>query len=146
MKRIVALAGAILLGASGLADAEPVQDTDEFVRMGAYVAASDVGRSAEFYQTILGRPPMMALDGFVAFDVAGGILAVVSKAKYAPGSRPSLAAVPYIQVQDIKSLKERLAHKIEGPLPDIIEEPGIHLLKLSDPEGQTVEFFQLFVE
>ncbi|MEM9225838.1 MAG: hypothetical protein AAGA24_04940 [Pseudomonadota bacterium] len=151
MKRIAAIAGSACLGLLGLAAAEghdPAHKTpaDNLLKMGAYVAASDVERSAVFYEAVLGQSPVMALDGFVMFDVAGGILAVVSKDKYAPGAEPSLAAVPYIQVQDLERLRARVSGSLDQPVAEIIKEPGIDLLKLQDPEGQTVEFFQLIAE
>ncbi len=55
---------------------------------------------------------------------------------------PSSGAVPYLQSSDLEALQER-ASAAGTDAPDIIEEPGIHLLKITDPKGQLIKFFAL---
>ena len=62
--------------------------------------------------------------------------------KYAPGSVAGSGAVPYLQSADLEVLHAR-ATTAGVTAPEIIEEPGIHLLKITDPNGQLVEFFRL---
>lgn len=55
---------------------------------------------------------------------------------------PGSGAVPYLQSNDLVTLQER-ASAAGAEVPDIIEEPGIRLLKITDPNGQLIEFFAL---
>ncbi|MEM9269963.1 MAG: hypothetical protein AAGA78_13605, partial [Pseudomonadota bacterium] len=75
-------------------------------------------------------------------DLSGGWFAIVSRTKYAPGSVPGSGAVPYMQSADLSALQAR-AKKAGVTAPQIIEEPGIHLLKINDPNDQLIEFFSL---
>ena len=110
--------------------------------MGAYIPTDDIDASAAFYRALFDEAPAIALSDFVAFDVAGGWFAVVSRDRYAPGAEPGSGAVPYLQASNLEELQDRIS-AIGGPAPEIIEEPGIHLLKITDPNGELVEFFKL---
>lgn len=44
---------------------------------------------------------------------------------------------------DIETLHEALQARPKQQLPAIIEELGIKLLKVTDPDGQLIEFFEL---
>lgn len=116
---------------------------DEFAKMGTYVASSDMSGSVEFYQAIFERQPIIRVDGFVAFDIAGGLFAIVARARYAAGSIPGSGSVPCIAVENLEMVRARAATILIGPVPDVIVEPGIRLLKLHDPDHQLVEFYCL---
>ena len=140
MRPFLAIALAALLPASAAADApRPI------VAMGAYVPTDDMERSVAFYRRLFDQSPAIELPDFVAFGVGGGWFAVVSRARYAPEARPGTGAVPYLQSEDLEALRTRLADT-ETSVPRIIEEPGIHILKITDPNGQLIEFFRLISE
>ncbi len=126
------------LGAETSASSDPAP----ILAMGAYVPTDDIESSVAFYRALFDETPAIALPDFVAFDVAGGWFAVVSRNRYAPGAEPGSGAVPYLQSSDLEELQHRIS-AFGGPAPEIIEEPGIHLLKITDPNGQLVEFFKL---
>ena len=123
--------------------AQAVLAEDPIVALGAYVATDDLDRSVAFYQGILDRNPLIALPDFVAFEVSGGWFAVVSRDRYAPGSVPGSGAVPYVQSTDLEAIRTRFAVASTQAAPAVIEESGIHLLQLRDPDGQLIEFFRL---
>ncbi|MGZ2257693.1 VOC family protein [Roseobacter sp. A03A-229] len=122
------------------ADRQPEGDP---LAMGAYVPTDDIARAEAFYRRVLDRAPVIALEDFVAFDVAGGWFAIVSRARYAPGAVAGSGAVPYLQSRDLEAVRARVAEATGAPAPEIIVEPGIELLKVLDPDGQLVEFFRL---
>ena len=124
------------------ADTSEASDPTPILAMGAYVPTDDIDESVAFHRALFDESPAIALPDFVAFDVAGGWFAVVSRERYAPGAEPGSGAVPYLQASDLGELQERIS-AIGVPAPEIIEEPGIHLLKITDPNGQLVEFFKL---
>ncbi len=101
-----------------------------------------MGVSEEFYRILFDRAPLIELPDFVAFNIEGGWFAIASRSTYAPGSMPGSGAVPYLQSNDLVALQER-AGAAGADVPDIIKEPGIHLLKITDPNGQLIEFFTL---
>ncbi|WP_205626529.1 hypothetical protein [Ruegeria profundi] len=76
------------------------------------------------------------------FDIEGGWFAIVSRDRYAPGAEPGSGAVPYLQAADLEVLQSRVV-ATGAAAPEIIKEPGIHLLKITDPNGQLIEFFKL---
>jgi len=47
-----------------------------------------------------------------------------------------------MQSADLEALRARIM-ATGANAPEIIEEPGIHLLKITDPNGQLIEFFNL---
>lgn len=141
MKRIRAFAVSIMLGMPLPALSQDAGSTDAFVAMGAYVPSDDIARSAAFYAALFDRAPVIHLDDFVAFDIAGGWFAIVSRERYAPGSTPGSGAIPYIQANDLNSIRAHAISAPGGSVSVIIDEPGIRLLKVYDPEGQLVEFF-----
>jgi hypothetical protein len=98
--------------------------------------------SETYYRALFDSAPIIRLPDFVAFDIAGGWFAIVSRERYAPGSETGSGAVPYLQSSDLEILRARLAAHT-GQAPQIIEEPGIRLLKITDPNGQLIEFFSL---
>lgn len=142
MKRVIALTlAAVLPTALAAQEVEP-RNLSPIRAMGAYVATDDMEGSEAFYSTLFDRAPAIGQPNFVAFDVAGGWFAVVSRDKYAPEAMPGSGAVPYLQATDLKALQDRTA-ATGITVPEIIEEPGIHLLKITDPNGQLIEFFKL---
>lgn len=141
MKNVLSLAASVFLtGATAAAS----QDDRVILAMGAYVATDDMGISEAFYRVLFDRAPVIELPDFVAFNIEGGWFAMASRSKYAPGSLPGSGAVPYLQSRDLVALQER-AGTAGADVQDIIEEPGIHLLKITDPNGQLIEFFALTV-
>ncbi|WP_436399576.1 VOC family protein [Roseobacter sp. S98] len=139
MKTVLPLAASVFLTGATVAAA---QDDQAILAMGAYVPTDDMAVSEEFYRTLFDRTPVIELPDFVAFNIEGGWFAIASRIKYAPGSMPGSGAVPYLQSNDLLTLQER-ASAAGADAPDIIEEPGIHLLKITDPNGQLIEFFAL---
>ena len=139
MKKILSLAVSSFLTMTTVA---PAQDDTAILAMGAYVPTDDISASKAFFGTLFDRAPVIELPDFVAFDIEGGWFAIVSRTKYAPGSIPGTGAVPYLQSGDLETLQAR-ATKAGALVPDIIEETGIRLLKITDPNGQLIEFFAL---
>lgn len=139
MKNVLPLAASVFLTGATAATA---QDDQAILAMGAYVPSDDMAVSEEFYRNLFDRTPVIELPDFVAFNIEGGWFAIASRSKYAPGSMPGSGAVPYLQSNDLMTLQER-ASAAGADAPDIIEEPGIHLLKITDPNGQLIEFFAL---
>lgn len=139
MKNVLPLAASVVLTSATVADA---QDDQAILAMGAYVPTNDISVSDEFYRVLFDRAPVIELPDFVAFNIQGGWFAIASRSKYAPGSMPGSGAVPYLQSNDLVTLQER-ASAAGAEVPDIIEEPGIRLLKITDPNGQLIEFFAL---
>ena len=139
MKNVLPLAASVVLTSATVADA---QDDQAILAMGAYVPTDDISVSDEFYRVLFDRAPVIELPDFVAFNIQGGWFAIASRSKYAPGSMPGSGAVPYLQSNDLLTLQER-ASAAGAEVPDIIEEPGIRLLKITDPNGQLIEFFAL---
>lgn len=115
---------------------------DPIIAMGAYVPTDDIVVSEAFYSSLFAADPVIELPDFVAFNVAGGWFAIVSRERYAPEAEAGTGAVPYLQSNDLEALQARLVSR-GGEAPDIIEEPGIRLLKITDPNGQLIEFFSL---
>ena len=142
MKTVCALAlSACLAGSIGV-QAQNATSQDAILAMGAYVPTDDMPSSEQFYRTLFDRKPTIQLDGFIAFDIAEGWFAIVSRERYAPDAVPGTGAVPYLQSGNLVALQARIS-QAGGAVPEIIEEPGIHLLKISDPNGQLIEFFML---
>jgi len=142
MRRFVALVLTAVLPTTIAADEPKSADLKPIMAMGAYVPSDDMQRSEAFYRAVFDRAPAIVLPDFVAFNVAGGWFAIVSREKYAPKSQPGSGAVPYLQSADLETVQARV--RTTGvTAPEIIEEPGIRLLKITDPNGQLVEFFKL---
>ena len=142
MKSAITAALIAVLPAALGAETSEFSDPAPILAMGAYVPTDDIDVSVAFYRALFDETPAITLPDFVAFDVAGGWFAVVSRERYAPGAEPGSGAVPYLQASNLEELQDRVS-AIGGPAPEIIEEPGIHLLKITDPNGQLVEFFKL---
>ncbi|MGC3938711.1 VOC family protein [Roseobacter sp. EG26] len=142
MRRFVTLTLAAVLPTALGAEQAKSADPAPIMAMGAYVLTDDMEGSEAFYRALFEIDPAIGLPDFVAFDVAGGWFAIASRDKYAPGSEAGSGAVPYLQSADLETLQAR-ATAAGVTVPDIIEEPGIHLLKITDPNGQLIEFFKL---
>lgn len=142
MKSLLALVLATFLPAKLAADSPVNTAPAPLLAMGAYVATDDLPGSKRFYHALFDAPPVIELPDFIAFDVAGGWFAIVSRAKYAPNSKPGSGAVPYLQSADLAVVQDRLA-ALGADRGEIITEPGIQLLKITDPNGQLIEFFKL---
>ena len=98
--------------------------------------------SVDFYSALFDSAPAISLPEFIAFNVAGGWFAIVSRERYAPHAKPGSGSVPYLQSSNLATLQSRVA-AMSDDAPKIIREPGINLLKIRDPNGQLIEFFQL---
>ena len=116
--------------------------TSAILAMGSYVPTDKMSASRDFYRNLFESEPAIELDDFIAFNVAGGWFAIVTRERYAPGSVTGSGSVPYLQSGDLEELRARLT-RFGLDAPEIIEEPGIHLLKVTDPNGQLIEFFHL---
>lgn len=142
MKSVSAAILAALLPGTVSAETSVPPSTEAITAMGAYVPTDDMQGSETFYRALFDSAPVIGLPDFVAFDIAGGWFAIVSRERYAPGAQAGTGAVPYLQSSDLETLRARLAAHA-GQAPQIIEEPGIRLLKITDPNGQLIEFFSL---
>lgn len=142
MRSAIAAALISTLPAALCAETSAAMDSAPILAMGAYVPTDDVDASVAFYRALFDETPAISLPDFVAFDIAGGWFAVVSRDRYAPDAEPGSGAVPYLQASNLEELQSRMS-AIGVPAPEIIEETGIHLLKITDPNGQLVEFFKL---
>ncbi|WP_170689768.1 hypothetical protein [Ruegeria profundi] len=142
MRRFIALTLAAVLPTTLAAESSERRGTATIMAMGAYVPTDNMEESEAFYRALFDSEPTIGLPEFVAFDVAGGWFAIVSRDKYAPGAEAGSGAVPYLQSADLEVLHAR-AIAAGVAAPKIIEEPGIHLLKITDPNGQLIEFFRL---
>ena len=142
MKSAITAALIAVLPAALGAETSEASEPAPILAMGAYVPTDDIDGSVAFYRALFNETPAIALPDLVAFDVAGGWFAVVSRERYAPGAEPGSGAVPYLQASNLEELQDRIS-AIGVPAPEIIEEPGTHLLKITDPNGQLVEFFKL---
>ncbi|WP_050605654.1 VOC family protein [Ruegeria sp. 6PALISEP08] len=142
MRRFIALTLTAVLPTALVAESSQQRGTAPIMAMGAYVTTDDMEESEAFYRALFDSDPTIGLPEFVAFNVAGGWFAIVSRDKYAPGSEAGSGAVPYLQSTDLEVLHAR-ATSAGVTAPEIIEEPGIHLLKITDPNGQLIEFFRL---
>ena len=127
------------LPAVTVADEKP----SDLIQMGAYVASDDMAKSEAFYTVLLDLEPVIKLDNFIAFEVAGGIFAIAKRGVYAPNSSPGKGAVPYIHSINLTAVQARIEKATGKDAPEIIVEPGIHILKVLDPNGQLIEFFSL---
>ena len=116
--------------------------TSAILAMGSYVPTDNMSASRHFYRNLFDSEPAIELDDFIAFNVAGGWFAIVTRERYAPGSAAGYGSVPYLQSGNLDELRSRLM-RFGLNAPEIIEEPGIHLLKVTDPNGQLIEFFHL---
>ena len=142
MRRFIAFALTAILPTAPVAEPTENPETAPIMAMGAYVPTDDMEGSKAFYRALFDSEPAIGLTDFVAFDVAGGWFALVSRDKYAPGSRAGSGAVPYLQSSDLAAVQARaMAAGIAAP--EIIKETGIQLLKIKDPNGQLIEFFEL---
>lgn len=146
MKKILAAAALTLTQAVPALSEGTSAENAPFVAMGAYIASDDLAGSEAFFRTLFAGDPVIRLEAFVAFSVAGGWFAIVDRSTYAPGSVPGTGAVPYIQSTDLEELRARYADATGGEAPDVIVEPGIRILKLEDPDGQLIEFFAFAAE
>ncbi|WP_157139768.1 VOC family protein [Roseibium aggregatum] len=114
-------------------------------RLGVYVLSSDLKRSREFYGAIFGTAPKIETDVLIGFDVAGGLFAVISKQTFAPDAKLCGNTVPYLKVDDIQAA---LQH-VETIAPDALKAPGlisegpISLFKVTDPDGNILEYYSL---
>lgn len=142
MRRFIAFALATVLPTALVAEATKHSGTAPIMAMGAYVPTDDLEGSEAFYRVLFDSEPVIGLPDFVAFGVAGGWFAIVSREKYAPGSKAGSGAVPYLQSSDLEALQAR-ATAAGIDVPEIVKEPGIQLLKIADPNGQLIEFFKL---
>ncbi|MEM9629915.1 MAG: hypothetical protein AAGA50_01225 [Pseudomonadota bacterium] len=144
MKRLIqVLVVLAMLGTTLAAKSQANGSSEDHFKLGAYVSSDDLVRSQAFYQVVFARKPAVKLKDFIAFEIAGGWFAIVSRDRYAPDSVPGSGAVPYIQTDDLAEIQHRASVALGRPAPDIIDEPGIRLLKFEDPDGQLIEFFSL---
>jgi hypothetical protein len=141
MRRYLALALTTFLPATLAAETSAPISPEPIIATGAHVPTDDMEGSEIFHRALFDSAPAIALPDFVAFNLAGGWFAIVSRARYAHGSKPGSGAVPYLQSADLEALRARVA-ATGATAPEIIEEPGIQLLKITDPNGQLIEFFQ----
>ncbi|MBI1394304.1 MAG: hypothetical protein GC152_16375 [Alphaproteobacteria bacterium] len=112
-------------------------------RMGVYVTSNDLGQSLRFYESVLGVSPEIQTRSFLGFNIAGGLFAVVDKETFVPEAKFGNNAVPYIRVTNLREVHAHVQAIVTPPafVSDIIEEDYLSLFKLTDPDGNIVEFY-----
>lgn len=143
MKNIITIVAILVILSSPSTAVSKEGPTDDLIQMGAYVATDDIERSESFYTALFGRAPIIKLEHFIAFEVAGGIFAIADRQVYAAKSVSGSGSVPYIHSTDLAAVRNRIEAATGTDAPEIISEPGIKLVKVTDPDGQLVEFFTL---
>jgi len=93
------------------------ESPSDLIQMGAYVASDDLAASESFYSTLFDRDPIIKLENFIAFDVAGGIFAIARREIYAPDALPGTGAVPYIHSADLTAVQARIETATEKTHP-----------------------------
>jgi predicted enzyme related to lactoylglutathione lyase len=144
MKRHFWMAIAAFLVAPAPSAAQPDEVTMiETQSFGLYVLVQDVERSVAFYEALFGKSPHIRTPALVGFDVSGGLFGIVDRGTYGTGSTPGNSARPYIRVNDIE---KAFAHAY-GVAAEGIEQPGIvtegpfRFFRVTDPDGNVLEFF-----
>ncbi len=114
-------------------------------RLGVYVLASDLNRSEAFYGALFGKSPTIRTEVFAGFDVAGGLFAIVSKEAFAPDAKLGGNAIPYLKVDDVEAAYRHVRALAPDALkaPGVISEGPLSLFKLTDPDGNIIEYFSL---
>jgi predicted enzyme related to lactoylglutathione lyase len=137
----LAAAASVALAAGGPASAEPLK----VERFGLYVAAEDVAATGRFYESLFGAPPQRATPAFIGFDVGGGLFAVVSRAAYGLQVGAGSRVRPYIRVTDVDGAFRRARQLAPERLESdaVIEEGPFRYFRMTDPEGNVLEFFAI---
>jgi catechol 2,3-dioxygenase-like lactoylglutathione lyase family enzyme len=111
-------------------------------RFGMYVVVTDMSKSQEFYARLFQKQPYVKNDGFVGFDVAGGMFAAFAASGLDRKLTRGDNAVPYLRVKDIdaefKRVKELNARLLDQA---VVREGPISLFRFADPDGNVIEFF-----
>jgi hypothetical protein len=94
VKKLLTLVAYLFLNDASDVLAQGAPNKDTIIAMGAYVPTDDMKVSENFYRILFNRDPVIQLDNFIAFDIAGGWFAIVSRTKYAPASKPGTGSVP----------------------------------------------------
>ncbi|HEX4970055.1 MAG TPA: VOC family protein [Steroidobacteraceae bacterium] len=122
--------------------AAPTANELHVERFGVYLRVASLEQSRPFYERVLGKQPYVANDRLVAFDLAGGMLALFEDrdTQQVRGRN----AVPYIRVPDANAEFDRL-QRIGIRLHDqqVLVEGPITLFRFSDPDGNLLEIFSL---
>ena len=111
-------------------------------RFGVYLRVTNLQQSRSFYERVLGKQPYVTNDRLVAFDLAGGMLALFQDgdAQLVRGRN----AVPYIRVSDANAEFDRLKHLDIHLLDEqVLVEGPIRLFRFVDPDGNLLEIFSL---
>lgn len=117
----------------------------EMERMGVYISSNDLNHSLEFYQVVFGISPEVKTPSFLGFDISGGLFAIVDKETFAPEATYGNNAVPYIRVSNLSEVHARTKEIVFPPaqVSEIIYEDYLSLFKLTDSDGNIVEFYEI---
>ena len=111
-------------------------------RFGMYLRVTNLERSRSFYERVLGKPPYVANERLVGFDVAGGLLALFhdDDGRLTRGRN----AVPYLRVANAQAELDRL-RKLRVELLDeqIVVEGPLKLFRFVDADGNMLEMFSV---
>lgn len=99
MRSVLALALAAFVPNASAAETSDLPNPSAILAMGAYVPSDDMQMSKAFYRTLFDRVPVVELPDFVAFEIAGGWFAVVSRDRYAPGAKFFQWKVPFCMLE-----------------------------------------------
>jgi hypothetical protein len=137
----IALATALLAANADKSAGQP----PEVERFGIYLVSDDVQRSSKFFAMLLAEEPQVRLPDFIGFDVAGGLLALVDRSRFAADAKRGDTAVPYIKVNDVQVLLAHVRKVAPQALvtQEAIVEGSLSIIKIRDPDGNLLEFFSL---
>lgn len=138
--RSAILAVAVVFGLATAAQAEELK----VERLGVYVSAKDLQQSSAFYAELFGKAPRVRTPSFIGFDLTGSLFAVVSSQVYGDLLGQGGRVIPYIRVADITATFARVRAVAPASIRgEIVEEGPLKLFKISDPEGNVVEFYSV---
>lgn len=114
------------------------------MQLGVYVVVEDLANSKSFYQTLLGKEPVIENADFIGYSLAGGLLGIYNAEAFTHELHRGNSAVVYIRVEDIEQEFARVAQLGAKMVHEqIVREPYISLFMFTDPDGNAIEFYAL---
>jgi predicted enzyme related to lactoylglutathione lyase len=114
------------------------------MKLGLYVAVSDLSQAKSFYSKLFSVEPYLENDNFVGFEISGGRFGALKESAYAYPVTRGNSAVPNIRVADVQAEFER----VKGLEPSMIQESitdlgAMKLFMFADPDGNVIEFYSV---
>lgn len=144
MKLRQALIATLVAGAPIMHATPAMAQSISVERFGLYVLADDVERSARFYEVLLEMSPEVRTPALIGFNMAGGLFGIVSREAYAAHEPRAGSVRPYIKVADIEQAFAHASSVAPGSIeaPDIVSEGPFRFFRMTDPDGNVLEFFE----